>query len=155
MTVQAPQITFKTSASHPRPQSSAEHSFPPAGERISALGEALAVMKAVWTEPNPVYAGRFCTSDGGSVIHQTSRGPPCPGHQHSGGSHPKGKRQKRLPDRRGGRSGREPATLRLSVATLLASTESAEQEAEVRNEFASTPKPASLSGHRRNASSES
>jgi hypothetical protein len=38
--------------------------------------------------------------------------------------------------------GREPATLRLSVATLLAPTESAEQEAEVRNEFATIPKPA-------------
>ena len=73
MTVQAPQITFKTSASHPRPQR-AEHSFPPAGERIYALGEALAVMKAVLTEPNPVYAARFCTSDGGSVIHQRLAG---------------------------------------------------------------------------------
>ncbi|HKV22760.1 MAG TPA: LLM class F420-dependent oxidoreductase, partial [Mycobacterium sp.] len=34
---------------------------------------------------------------------------------------------------------RDPATLRLSVTTLLAPTESSEQEAEVRAEFASIP----------------
>ena len=38
--------------------------FPPAGERVSALGEALEVMKIMWTEPNPVYEGRFYTLDG-------------------------------------------------------------------------------------------
>ncbi len=38
--------------------------FPPAGERVSALSEALEVIKTIWTEPNPVYAGRFYTLDG-------------------------------------------------------------------------------------------
>lgn len=38
--------------------------FPPVGDRVSALAESLQVIKAVWTEPNPTYAGRFYTLDG-------------------------------------------------------------------------------------------
>jgi len=38
--------------------------FPPVRDRVSALAESLEVMKAVWTEPNPTYTGRFYTLNG-------------------------------------------------------------------------------------------
>ena len=38
--------------------------FPPAGERVAALAESLEVIKTIWTQPNPVYSGRFYTLDG-------------------------------------------------------------------------------------------
>jgi alkanesulfonate monooxygenase SsuD/methylene tetrahydromethanopterin reductase-like flavin-dependent oxidoreductase (luciferase family) len=43
-------------------------------------------------------------------------------------------------------AGRDPATLRLSVTTLLAPTESAEQEARVRQEFSSIPETGLIVG---------
>lgn len=38
--------------------------FTRAGERVSALGEALEVIKIIWTQPNSVYSGKFYTLDG-------------------------------------------------------------------------------------------
>jgi probable F420-dependent oxidoreductase len=139
--------------------------FPPAGERVSALGEALEVVKAIWTEPNPVYAGRFYTLDG-AVCDPPPRQQPHPPLWVGG----EGDRVQRIaarsaqginirwwsPERVRDRAeylaeacsaaGRDPATLRLSVTTLLAPTESAEQEAQVRGEFASIPQAGLIVG---------
>ena len=38
--------------------------FPPVRDRVSALAESLHVLRAVWTEPNPTYAGEFYTVNG-------------------------------------------------------------------------------------------
>lgn len=38
--------------------------FPPIGERIDRLREALRVIRAMWTEPNPSFAGRYYAIDG-------------------------------------------------------------------------------------------
>ena len=35
-----------------------------AGSGFPQLGEALEIIKTIWTEPNPVYAGQFYTLDG-------------------------------------------------------------------------------------------
>jgi probable F420-dependent oxidoreductase len=38
--------------------------FPSVRDRVSALAESLEVIRAVWTEPNPTYAGEFYTLNG-------------------------------------------------------------------------------------------
>lgn len=38
--------------------------FPPIGERLAQLDEAIEVMKGVWTEPGFTYRGRYFTTDG-------------------------------------------------------------------------------------------
>jgi probable F420-dependent oxidoreductase len=38
--------------------------FPSVRDRVSALDESLQVIRAVWTEPNPTYAGQFYTLNG-------------------------------------------------------------------------------------------
>ena len=132
--------------------------FAPAGERVSALGEALEVIKTIWTEPNPVYAGRFYTLDGAICDPPPVQKPHPP--LWVGGEGDRVQRiaatsaqginirwwsPEKVSERRGylaeacAQAGRDPATLRLSVTTLLAPTESAEQEARVRQEFASIP----------------
>lgn len=132
--------------------------FPPAGERVSALGEALEVIKTIWTEPNPVYAGQFYTLDGAICDPPPLQKPHPP--LWVGGEGDRVQRiaaasaqginvrwwsPEKVRDRRDylaeacAAAGRDPATLRLSVTTLLAPTESAEQETQVRGEFASIP----------------
>ena len=139
--------------------------FPPAGERVSALDEALEVMKIMWTEPNPVYEGRFYTLDGAICDPPPVQKPHPP--LWVGGE---GDRVQRIaahsaqginirwwpPEKVSQRReylaeacaevGRDPATLRLSVTTLLAPTDSAEQEARVRQEFASIPETGLIVG---------
>ena len=139
--------------------------FPPAGERVSALGEALEVMKTIWTERNPVYEGRFYTL-GGAVCDPPPLQKPHPPLWVGG----EGDRVQRIaarsaqginirwwsPEKVRERKdylvdacsavGRDPATLRLSVTTLLAPTESAEQEAQVREDFASIPETGLIVG---------
>ena len=132
--------------------------FPPAGERVSALGEALDVLKAVWTQPNPVYSGTFYTLDGAICDPPPLQRPHPP--LWVGGEGDRVQRiaarsaqginirwwsPEKVRERRSfladacAAADRDPATLRLSVTTLLAPTESSEQEAEVRAEFASIP----------------
>ncbi len=139
--------------------------FPPAGERVSALGEALEVMKAIWTQPNPVYKGRFYTLDGAICDPPPQQKPHPP--LWVGGEGDRVQRiaarsaqginirwwsPEKVRDRRVflteacAESERDPATLRLSVTTLLAPTESAEQEARVRQEFASIPEAGLIVG---------
>ena len=38
--------------------------FPSVRDRVSAVAESLEVIRAVWTEPNPTYAGEFYTLNG-------------------------------------------------------------------------------------------
>lgn len=38
--------------------------FPSVRDRVSALAESLEVIRAVWTQPNPTYAGEFYTLNG-------------------------------------------------------------------------------------------
>jgi probable F420-dependent oxidoreductase len=139
--------------------------FPSAGERVSALGEALEVMKTIWTEPNPLYEGRFYTLDGAVCDPPPLQKPHPP--LWVGGEGDRVQRiaarsaqginirwwsPEKVRDRRDylanacSAVGRDPATLRLSVTTLLAPTESAEQEAQVRREFASIPETGLIVG---------
>lgn len=139
--------------------------FPPAGERVSALGEALEVIRTIWTEPNPVYAGRFYSLDGAICDPPPLQQPHPP--LWVGGE---GDRVQRIaarsaqginmrwwsPEKVGerrdflaeacGAAGRDPATLRLSVTTLLAPTDSAERQAQVRRQFASIPESGLIVG---------
>jgi probable F420-dependent oxidoreductase len=139
--------------------------FPAAGDRVSALGEALEVMKTIWTEPNPVYAGRFYTLDGAICDPPPLQKPHPP--LWVGGEGDRVQRiaarsaqginirwwsPEKVSDRRDylaeacAAVGRDPATLRLSVTTLLAPTESAEREAQIRREFASIPETGLIVG---------
>jgi alkanesulfonate monooxygenase SsuD/methylene tetrahydromethanopterin reductase-like flavin-dependent oxidoreductase (luciferase family) len=139
--------------------------FPPAGERVSALGEALEAMKTIWTEPTPVYTGRFYTLDGAICYPPPLQKPHPP--LWVGGEGDRVQRiaarsaqginirwwsPEKVRDRRDylaevcAAVGRDPATLRLSVTTLLAPTESAEREAQARREFASIPEAGLIAG---------
>jgi len=139
--------------------------FPPAGERVLALGEALEVIKTIWTEPNPVYQGRFYTLDGAICDPPPLQKPHPPlwvggegdrvqriaAHYAQGinirwWSPEKVSQRRDYLDEACAEVGRDPATLRLSVTTLLAPTESAEQEARVRQEFASIPETGLIVG---------
>lgn len=139
--------------------------FPPVRERVSALAESLEVMKAVWTEPNPTFAGQFYTLNGaicdpppvqrphpplwiggeGDRVHRIAA-------KSAQGLNVRWWSPRQIAARRDFLSracesaGRDPATLRLSVTALLAPTESAEQEARVRAEFASIPESGLIVG---------
>ncbi|MDT5224878.1 MAG: hypothetical protein QOG19_2285 [Mycobacterium sp.] len=139
--------------------------FPPVRDRVSALAESLEVMKAVWTEPNPTYTGRFYTLNGAICDPPPVQRPHPP--LWIGGE---GDRVQRIAARsaqglnvrwwsphqvsqrrdflaRACESAeRDPQTLRISVTVLLAPTESAEQEARIRAEFASIPESGLIVG---------
>jgi F420-dependent oxidoreductase-like protein len=139
--------------------------FPPVRDRVSALAEALEVIRAVWTEPNPTYAGEFYSLNGAICNPPPVQRPHPP--LWIGGE---GDRVQRIaaksaqglnvrwwsPQQVSGRrdflaracesAGRDPDTLRLSVTALLAPTESAEQEARIRSEFASIPESGVITG---------
>lgn len=139
--------------------------FPPAGERVSALGEALEVMKTIWTEPNPVFTGRFYTLDGAICDPPPVQKPHPPLWVGGEGDRvqriaarcaqginvrwwaPENVRERRhFLDEACAAAGRDPATLRVSVTTLLAPTESSERAAQVRREFASIPEAGLIVG---------
>jgi alkanesulfonate monooxygenase SsuD/methylene tetrahydromethanopterin reductase-like flavin-dependent oxidoreductase (luciferase family) len=122
-------------------------------------------MKAVWTEPNPTYTGRFYTLNGAICDPPPVQRPHPP--LWIGGE---GDRVQRIAARsaqglnvrwwsphqvsqrrdflaRACESAeRDPQTLRISVTVLLAPTESAEQEARIRAEFASIPESGLIVG---------
>jgi probable F420-dependent oxidoreductase len=139
--------------------------FAPVGDRVSAFGEALEVIKAIWTQPNPVYSGRFYTLDGAVCDPPPVQKPHPP--LWVGGE---GDRVHRIAARSAqginvrfwspekvqrrhdflaeacASVGRDPATLRLSLTVLLAPTDSADQEAEIREEFSSIPESGLIVG---------
>ncbi|CAM4459500.1 Phthiodiolone/phenolphthiodiolone dimycocerosates ketoreductase [Mycobacterium basiliense] len=132
--------------------------FPPVGDRVAALGEALEVITAIWTQLNPVYSGRFYTLDGaicnppplqqphpplwvggeGDRIHRIAA-------RFAQGINIRFWPPEQVQRRRAFLTqactavGRDPDTLRLSLTAVLAPTRSAAQEAEVREQFSSIP----------------
>jgi probable F420-dependent oxidoreductase len=132
--------------------------FAPVGDRVSALGEALQVIKAIWTQPNPVYSGRFYSLDGavcdpppvqkphpplwvggeGDRVHRIAARS-AQGINVRYWSPEKVKRRKDFLAQACASVGRDPSTLRLSLMSLLAPTESAEHEARIRAEFSGVP----------------
>ena len=132
--------------------------FAPVGDRVSALGEALQVIKAIWTQPNPVYSGRFYSLDGavcdpppvqkphpplwiggeGDRVHRIAARS-AQGINIRYWSPEKVKQRKDFLAQACASVGRDPSTLRLSLMSLLAPTESAEQEAQIRAEFSGVP----------------
>ena len=132
--------------------------FPAVGDRVSALGEALEVIKAIWTQPNPVYSGRFYSLDGavcdpppvqkphpplwvggeGDRVHRIAARS-AQGINIRYWSPEKVKQRKEFLAQACASVERDPSTLRLSLMSLLAPTESAEQEARIRAEFSGVP----------------
>ncbi|WP_421844067.1 TIGR03619 family F420-dependent LLM class oxidoreductase [Mycobacterium sp.] len=139
--------------------------FPPARDRVSALAESLEVIRAIWTQPNPTYTGQFYTLNGAVCDPPPVQRPHPP--LWIGGE---GDRVTRIaaksaqglnvrwwsPQQVGQRrsflsracesAGRAPDSLRLSVTLLLAPTDSGEDEARVRAEFASIPESGMIVG---------
>jgi probable F420-dependent oxidoreductase len=139
--------------------------FPPVRDRVSALDESLQVIKAVWTEPNPTFAGEFYTLDGAVCDPPPVQRPHPPLWIGGEGDRvqriaaksaqglnvrwwsPQQVTQRRSFLARASESvGRDPDTLRLSVTVLLAPTHSAEQESQIRAEFASIPESGLITG---------
>lgn len=139
--------------------------FPPVGERVSALAESLEVMKAVWTEPNPVYRGQFYTLAGAICDPPPVQRPHPPlwiggegdrvqriaarsaqGLNVRWWSPEQVTRRRDFLNRACESAHRDPETLRLSVTVLLAPTDSADQEARIRAEFASIPESGLIVG---------
>jgi probable F420-dependent oxidoreductase len=132
--------------------------FPPVGDRVSALGEALEVINAIWTQPNPVYSGRFYTLDGavcdpppvqkphpplwvggeGDRVHRIAARS-AQGINVRFWSPEKVKRRQDFLAQTCASVDRDPSTLRFSLTALLAPTDSAEQEAHIRAEFSAIP----------------
>lgn len=139
--------------------------FPRVGDRVSALGESLEVIKSVWTEDNPTYNGRFYSLDGAVCDPKPLQTPHPP--LWVGGE---GDRVQRIaarsaqglnirwwsPEKVRARKDflaqacesvdRDPSTLRLSLTALLAPTESPEHEAKIRAEFSSIPESGLIVG---------
>lgn len=139
--------------------------FPSVGDRVSALAESLDVLKAVWTQSNPVYSGHFYTLDGAVCDPPPLQTPHPP--LWVGGEGDRVQRiaaraaqglnvrwwspekvlsRKEFLNRACESVGREPETLRLSLTALLAPTESAAQEEQIRAEFASIPETGLIVG---------
>jgi probable F420-dependent oxidoreductase len=132
--------------------------FASVGDRVSAFGEALEVIKAIWTQPNPVYSGRFYTLDGavcdpppvqkphpplwvggeGDRVHRIAARS-AQGINVRFWSPEKVKQRKDFLAQACASVERDPSTLRFSLTALLAPTHSAEQEAHIRAEFSAIP----------------
>ncbi|ORB84193.1 LLM class F420-dependent oxidoreductase [Mycobacterium kansasii] len=139
--------------------------FPPVGDRVSALAEALEVIRAVWTEPNPTFAGRFYTLNGaicdppplqrphpplwiggeGDRVHRIAA-ELAQGVNMRWWSPRQVARRREFLARACESAGRDPAALQLSVTVLLAPTDSAADEARIRLEFTSIPEKGLIVG---------
>jgi alkanesulfonate monooxygenase SsuD/methylene tetrahydromethanopterin reductase-like flavin-dependent oxidoreductase (luciferase family) len=139
--------------------------FASVGDRVSAFGEALEVIKAIWTQPNPVYSGRFYTLDGavcdpppvqkphpplwvggeGDRVHRIAARS-AQGINVRFWSPEKVKQRKDFLAQACASVERDPSTLRFSLTALLAPTHSAEQEAQIRAEFSAIPDPGLIVG---------
>lgn len=141
--------------------------FPSVRDRVSALDEALHVIRAVWTEANPTYAGKFYTLDGaicdpppvqlphpplwiggeGDRVHRIAA-------KSAQGVNVRWWSPQQVTQRRDFLArecvsvGRDPESLRLSVTALLAPTESSGDESRIRAEFASIPESGLIVGSR-------
>ena len=139
--------------------------FPPVGDRVSALAESLQVIKTVWTEPNPTYAGRFYTLNGAICDPPPIQQPHPPlwvggegdrvqriAAKFAQGLNVRWWSPRQVTQRRGflaracESAGRDPATLQVSVTLLLAPTHSVADETRIRREFASIPESGLIVG---------
>jgi probable F420-dependent oxidoreductase len=139
--------------------------FPTVRDRVSALDEALQVIRAVWTEPNPTYAGQFYTLNGAICDPPPVQRPHPPlwiggegdrvqriAAKSAHGLNVRWWSPQQVTQRRSfltqacEANGRDPDTLRLSVTVLLAPTHSGEQETRIRAEFASIPESGLITG---------
>jgi probable F420-dependent oxidoreductase len=139
--------------------------FPSVRDRVSALAESLEVIRAVWTEPSPTYAGEFYTLNGAICNPPPVQRPHPPlwvggegdrvqriAAKSAQGLNVRWWSPEQVTQRRSfltqacESAGRDPDTLRLSVTVLLAPTESGEQEARIRAEFASIPESGLITG---------
>ncbi|MGO9506748.1 MAG: TIGR03560 family F420-dependent LLM class oxidoreductase [Mycobacterium sp.] len=139
--------------------------FPPVRDRVSALEESLQVIRAVWTEPNPTYAGQYYTLDGAICDPPPVQRPHPPlwiggegdrvqriAAKHAQGLNVRWWSPQQVTRRRDfltqacESAGRDPGSLRLSVTLLLAPTHSGEDEARIREEFASIPESGLITG---------
>jgi F420-dependent oxidoreductase-like protein len=139
--------------------------FPPVRDRVSALAESLEVIKAVWTEPSPTYAGEFYTLNGAICNPPPVQRPHPPlwvggegnrvqriAAKSAQGLNVRWWSPQQVTQRRSflaqacESAGRDPDTLRLSVMVLLAPTECGEQEARIRAEFVSIPESGLITG---------
>lgn len=139
--------------------------FPSARDRVSALDEALQVIRAVWTRPNPTFAGQFYTLNGAVCDPPPVQRPHPPlwvggegdrvqriAAKSAQGLNVRWWSPQQVTQRRSfltqacESNGRDPDTLRLSVTLLLAPTNSAEQETQIRAEFASIPESGLITG---------
>jgi F420-dependent oxidoreductase-like protein len=139
--------------------------FPTVRDRVSALDEALQVIRAVWTEPNPTYAGQFYTLNGAICDPPPVQRPHPPlwiggegdrvqriAAKSAHGLNVRWWSPQQVTHRRSfltqacEANGRDPDTLRLSVTVLLAPTHSGEQETRIRAEFASIPESGLITG---------
>jgi F420-dependent oxidoreductase-like protein len=139
--------------------------FPPVRDRVSALEESLQVIRAVWTEPNPTYAGQYYTLSGAICDPPPVQRPHPPlwiggegdrvqriAAKHAQGLNVRWWSPEKVSQRRDFLSqacesaGRDPGSLRLSVTALLAPTHSGEDEARIRGEFASIPESGLIIG---------
>jgi probable F420-dependent oxidoreductase len=132
--------------------------FLPVGDRVAAFGEALEVVKAIWTQPNPVYSGRFYTLDGavcdpppfqkphpplwvggeGDRVHRIAARS-AQGINVRWWSPEKVRQRQDFLGQACASVERDPSTLRFSLTALLAPTHSANQEAQIRAEFSAIP----------------
>lgn len=132
--------------------------FPHAGERVSALAEALKVIREVWTEPHPAFSGRFYRIDGAVCDPPPAQRPHPPlwvggegervhriAARHADGvnvrwwSPAQCADRRPLLDRECDAIGRDPAAVQLSVTLLLAPTDSPAAADELRARFRSIP----------------
>ena len=139
--------------------------FPPVRDRVSALEESLQVIRAVWTEPNPTYAGQYYTLNGAICDPPPVQRPHPPlwiggegdrvqriAARHAQGLNVRWWSPQQVTRRRDfltqacASAGRDPESLRLSVTLLLAPTHSGADEARIRGEFASIPESGLITG---------
>lgn len=139
--------------------------FPPVRDRVSALAESLEVMKTIWTESNPTFTGQYYTLNGaicdpppvqrphpplwiggeGDRVHRIAA-KSAQGINVRWWSPEQVTQRREFLNRACDAAGRDPETLQLSVTVLLAPTDSTEQEARIRAEFASIPESGLIVG---------
>lgn len=139
--------------------------FPPTGDRVTALGESLQVMRQVWTDPHPTFHGDFYSIDGAVCDPPPLQQPHPPlwvggeglrvhriAARHADGINvrwwpaEKCAERRAFLDRECEAIGRDPATLRLSITTLLAPTDSPAQQDQLRTRFRSIPDTGLITG---------
>ncbi|MTD54733.1 TIGR03619 family F420-dependent LLM class oxidoreductase [Amycolatopsis pithecellobii] len=139
--------------------------FPSTGDRVSALAESLQVLRSVWTEPNPEFHGKFYEINGAICDPPPVQQPHPPlwvggeglrvgriAVRYANGINvrwwPAGKcgERRALLDRECEAIGRDPATLQLSLTTLLAPTESPAAQQQLRARFKSIPESGLITG---------